>query len=338
MVIRYPGNRFALSDESPKQSSPPELAFHPVTGARMTGRFPPPSYRRMTAEAWEETLSGSELIFFCPDPTLPQFKVEADYYSPPSPGWHLPNAEGVKGIFTSIDFAFDTGFANDQEPYEWEEQVKKLGASDMKEILSHEPWSDQAWKLFVKPYLLEYATEADKAALQERLRDDPRIGEIFIPKDWKADAMPLLRDFAKDRLPMGLVSVTALLEEKDPALGADLGSLLMRLEEGDEVAQLEPLLKEYPGLNWEDFVRRGWKFRKYSLRRQGPLYPFDLWAARLGDATAFRMVGEQAAREEDGYEERLRSLVAGEHADIIAYIRENLAKMKFDAASGKWGL
>lgn len=250
MVVRYPGNQFSISDKHPEALTSPDFAFNPVKSGRIDASFLPPSDQVKDEAHWQRTLSGAELIFYYPDPLLPRFQVEA--LEPPlSPGLRPPhrNAQSdpipgdVEGIFRRLDFEL----YRVQEPREpWLERVKRLGPAVMREVLDHKPWSDHAWTLFVKPYLLEYSADADKAALLERLRDDPRLGEIFITKGWKADAMPLLRGFAKDRLPIGLASITALLEEKDPTLAADLGSLLMRLEEGDEVAQLEPAAEGIP--------------------------------------------------------------------------------------------
>jgi hypothetical protein len=47
-------------------------------------------------------------------------------------------------------------------------------------------------------------------------------------------------------------------------------------------------------------------------------------------------MAEKAARKETGYEERLRPLLAGEHEDLLGYLRENIGGMSFDAATGKW--
>jgi hypothetical protein len=190
------------------------------------------------------------------------------------------------------------------------------------------------WDAVVKPFLLKHAGDADRPVLLERMTHDPRLGEIFLAKGWRTEAMPLLKGFAKQRVPLSLEVLKGLAEEKDPALAADVAAIAARLPRDAE--ELETVLKDYPGFDWKEFVRQGWIRRKYAYSDWFPTYPFDYWAAREGDAGAFQFVAEQAARKKQGYDKVLSGLVGGEQADILAFLRENITQMKFDPASGKW--
>ena len=335
MLLRFPGEIYSFRQKIKDSRTVYPVSCFPLGKLHCTGTFAAP----MANPDWDKLLPGLELIIYRQDYDSPlitgygdempkEVKVEAPRPSPPR---LPPGAEGdVATIFDGFDF---------DPQWEKREAMKARGATMTREAMPHvlarHPWSDLAWELFVRPFLLKHADDSDKAKLLERMTTEPRLGEIFVAKGWKADAMPLLKRFAKDRLPLDAVSVNALLEEKDPGLAADVAALAARLDEG--VEKMEPLLKEYPGLDWKNFVHDGWMRRKYAFRMRGPIHPFDQWAAQAGDASAFRYIAEKAARKETEYEECLRSLLTGEHADAVGFVRENLAELKFDAKSGKWG-
>jgi hypothetical protein len=254
--------------------------------------------------------------------------------SPPSPALPSP-PPGVEGAVISVfnDFDFDM---HGQKREKARIKAAKIPHEGMPHVLARHPWSDQAWANFVKPFLLKHAAESDREALLERMATEPRLGEIFVQKGWTAQALPLMKNFARERLPMDTTMVKALLEERDPTLAADVSALAARLE--TDLSKLEPELRAYPGLDWNAFVREGWMRRKYSFRLNGPVHPFPLWAAQIGDASAFRHVAEKAARRETGYKERLESLLKDKHQDPVGFVRENLEMIRFDPGSGKWGV
>ncbi len=49
-------------------------------------------------------------------------------------------------------------------------------------------------------------------------------------------------------------------------------------------------------------------------------------------------MAEQAARGKKWEAEQLAGLVAGEHADLLGWLREHIGSLRFDAAAGRWVL
>ena len=336
MLLHFPGSDYSFRQQgSTGRTTYPLYAF-PVSKLRCGGSFVAPTEN----PDWNQLLPQLQLLAFTPDYSQPHFsyvpteddrkKAEGpDTRRKPLPPLPLGLAGEVTDVFNGLDY----------DP-EWDKRdlMKAKGETIAREgmphVMARHPWSDRSWELFVKPFLLKHAAESDKPVLLERMTTEPRLGEIFIAKGWKTDAMPLLKRFAKDRLPLDAVSLGALLEEKDPSQAADLAALAIRLP-GD-LAPLEPLLRGHPGLDWPAFVRQGWRLRKYAYRMDLVTPPFDLWAAQEGDPTGFQFVAEKAARRETGYDERLRILVTGQPQDAVNYVRTNLGKMKIDATTKTW--
>ncbi|WP_035602875.1 hypothetical protein [Haloferula sp. BvORR071] len=338
LLLHFPGNNYSLRQKVASAQGSYSLYALPLMKARADGSYESPE----DSPDWDKLLPQLELVAFSPDESLPRmpYKISEEDIkaskpsSPQRPKKELPPVQpGLAGAVTEVFNGLDHE-ARRTGPEPFEEKAKAIPREGMPHVLARHPWSDASWEFFVQPFLLKHADESDKPVLLERMTTEPRLGEIFIAKCWKAEALPLLKRFAHDRLPLDTVSVTALLEEKDPALAADLAALAQWLP-GD-LSPLEARLREYPGLDWPAFVRQGWKLRKYAYRMKVEIPPFDLWAAQVGDATAFQYVAEKAARHESGYEERLRSLVAGQPQDAVAYVRTNLGKMKYDAATKTW--
>lgn len=207
----------------------------------------------------------------------------------------------------------------------------------MAELFTQFPWTDPVWQKTALPFLKNHATREDVPFLLERLRSDTRLADFFLATGWAADAMPVLRELAKERLPMSPAAIIALAGEKDPALAADLAALALDLKFGFE--EIEPALRAQPGFDWPAFANELWRRRKYTINWLQPYGNFwlpALWAAQEGDFTAFRQTAEQAAVGKKWETERLVELVAGEHQDLIGYLRENIDQMKFDPATRRW--
>lgn len=334
MLLRFPGEIYSFRQQISDMGTAYPISCFPLGKLRCTGTFSAP----MANPDWDELLPGLEVIIYRQDYDSPlitgydgempeEVKVETPRPSPP------PLPPGVEGDVVAVfnDFDFDWHGQRRQATRTKADMIPREG---IPHVLARHPWSDMAWVDFVKPFLLKHAVESDKEILLERMTTEPRLGEIFIAKGWTKEAMPLLKRFAKERLPMDTTMVKALLEERDPALAADVAALATRLE--TDAGELEPLLRDYPGLDWQAFVHDGWMRRKYSFRLPGPVHPFPLWAAQLGDPSAFRYVAEKAARGEKGYKEHLASLLGEEHTDPIDYVRINLNAMRFDPVTGKW--
>ncbi|RYD29875.1 MAG: hypothetical protein EOP87_17570 [Verrucomicrobiaceae bacterium] len=205
----------------------------------------------------------------------------------------------------------------------------------MPAVLGYHPWPDRAWKHLISPFLQQQAGEADKPVLLKRLALDPRLTQLFIDKGWTHDALPVLRELARKRLPLDATALTLLAGENDPALNADLAALVVRLDKGADA--LARFYRQNPAFDWRAFVAAGWKSRKYGdYRREGWLYAF--WAAELGDATAFRRLAEKAAVRKEWEGEQLAALVEGSHKDLVGYLRQNIDRMEFDAGKKQWSL
>jgi hypothetical protein len=214
----------------------------------------------------------------------------------------------------------------------------EFAPATMGELFRQFPWSDQVWQKTALPFLKDHATRADVPFLLERLRSDTRLADFFIAKGWTADAMPILRELAKERLPMSPAAIIALAGEKDPALAADLAALALDTKFGFE--EIEPALRAQPGFDWPAFAKELWRRRKYTINWLQPYGNFwlpALWAAQEGDFTAFRKTAEQAARGHKWEQERLANLVEGGHEDLIGYLRENIDRMTYDSTTRKWG-
>lgn len=336
MLLRFPGEIYSFRQRlRDDRANRYPLPCFPLNGVTVRGSFVAPT---LDVE-WDKLLPGLELIIYRRDESMPlitdyDVKVLKTMNAPrPAPP---PLPPGVKGEVTAV-------FRDLDAPNDWYGKKRESGRihgakiphEGLPEVLAWHPWSYSAWGDFVKPFLLKHAVESDKRTLLERMITEPRLGEVFVQKEgWRADAMPLMIRFAKERLPMDATMMKALLEERDPAIASDLSALAARLDRGVEA--LEPLLRNYPGIDWQAFVHEGWIRRKYGLH--DPLHPFDLWAAQAGDASAFRCIGEKAALGETDYKERLESLLKEKHEDPVGFVRENLETIRFDADSGKWGL
>ncbi|WP_367872532.1 hypothetical protein [Luteolibacter sp. Populi] len=336
LLLHFPGNHYSFRQRGGLGQTTYRLEAFPVFELRCDGSYEAPEEH----PDWEWLLPQLEIVAFGNDYSRPPFfhdpskeEVQEERNRDPKPEELPPLPPGIAGevteVFNGLDYDRDW---NKREPMKAKGET--IPYEGMPHVLARHPWSDTAWNLFVKSFLLKHAAESDKPALLERMTTEPRLGEIFIAKGWKTEAMPLLRGFCQARLPLDAVSLGALIEEKDPALAADIAALVARLP-GD-LSSFEPRLREYPGFDWAGFVSQGWRLRKYAYRREVQTPPFDRWAARQGDAIALQFVAEKAARGESGYEDSLRGLIAGQPQDAIGYARTNLGKMKFDAGTRTW--
>lgn len=200
-------------------------------------------------------------------------------------------------------------------------------------LFTRGPWADHAWAYLVEPFLLKQATQAELPLLLHRLRTDQRLISVFTAQGWEAAALPVLREALRERIPLSAVCLALLLQQKDPSLTADL--MVVALQTGREVSALEPLLREQPGFDWAEFVDAGWKNAKYGVRGDGS-WVYANWAAREGDFSAFRHTAEQAAAGKKWELEQLSELVAGEHEDLLAFLRGQIDFMTFDHGLQKW--
>jgi hypothetical protein len=253
-----------------------------------------------------ELLRGLELLFFIEDLTKPTF--------PADPRNVARNRSGNED--------------DDSPPFQ---------PATLQELFARFPWSDKIWKDVARPFLILDTTDKDMPLLLDRLEFDTRLMSVFIEKGWTGAAIPVLRRLAKERIPMEVECIEILAREQDPALNDDLKMLALDHTQG--LAKLEAALRPLPGFEWAAFAREAWRRQKYSndwLEPRGEFWIIALWAAQEGDVTAFRHTAEQAARGKKWELGALKGLVAGEHPDLLAYLRENIDGMTFDPAARKW--
>lgn len=207
----------------------------------------------------------------------------------------------------------------------------------LQELFARFPWSDETWKKVARPFLILETSEKDIPFLLDRLEFDTRLMSVFIERGWTAEAMPVLRRLAKERIPMEIECIEALAKEQDPALNEDLRMLALNHTQG--LAKLEAALRPLPGFDWAAFAREAWRRQKYSndwLEPRGEFWIIALWAAQEGDVSAFRHTAEQAARGKKWETDAIKGLVAGDPPDLLAYLRENIGGMTYDPAARKW--
>ena len=302
-VLRYADGSVASCMKRLTSDLGPPLPFLGTTEWRFSGDFVSPlSLPEFEGDPMEVT-RGLELLFFVPDWDRPLMETD--------PRWYRNE------LVSGREFSF--------------------APQTMDELFAQFPWPDVVWQKTGLPFLKARATREDIPFLLERLRADTRLADLFFAKNWTADAMPVLRELAKERLPMSPAAIIALAGEKDPALADDLAALALDQKFG--LNELEPALRAQPGFDWPKFALEFWRRKKYAtnwLQPYGDFWQPALWAAREGDFTAFRKTAEQAARGHKWEQERLPNLVDGGHDDLVGYLRENIDRMRFDSTKRKW--
>lgn len=304
-VLRYADGTYATCEQIATSAPGRPLPFFPATEWRFSGDFVSPLSLPEFEGNPRDLTQGLELCFFLPDWNRPRLPID-------------PTRATIRG---------------------GSEEAFRFSPTSIAELFTQFPWSDEVWEKTALPFLKNHATREDLPFLLECLRSDPRLFVVFIDKDWTAEALPVLRQLAKERIPMGKDALIALASEKDPLLADDLAAIALQLKSG--LTDIESPLRSQPGFDWPAFAKELWKRRKYTtdwLQPYGEFWQPALWAAQEGDFSAFRQTAEQAARGKKWELEQLKGLVAGEHADLIPYLRENIDSMKFDPVARKWKL
>jgi hypothetical protein len=292
-----------------------------------------PENRQMSPAQFQPT----ELLFFIEDTDQPLLQV-ASILTPQQVSAArriLPHLPTSVPLDLAVRQLIDNFNYNSNIPPSEITFPDQLPREAMAPVLAYHPWSDLVWERIARPFLQQQATEADKPALLQRLATDLRLTRFFVDKGWSGDAVPVLRERARQRLSFDAASLMLLVRQNDPTLNADLAALAIRLDSG--VGEVAEKLRQIPAFDWPAFVAAGWKSRKYgSYENEGCL--FACWSAELGDSSGFRRLSEKAAAGRKWEAEKLHSLVTGEHEDLIGYLRKNIDRMKYDRATKKWGM
>lgn len=339
LIVHLGDGHYSACFNLNETAAPASILLSPVSVRTFTGEAPSPLVLPANTSTPEDFLPGSELLVFVANagakPNLPQ--PGAPSADPPYPPPQIPSdsPDPLERIavdaMNRCDYLADYGVTPDESS-----NARQLPAGLMPYLLKRPVWSDAVWRGVVKPYLLEHATVVEKPALLERMTADPRLGEICLSKGWKTDAMPLLKGFAKERISLDLENLKALAAEKDPALTGDISALAMRL--GGEVAELEQPLKALPGMDWPVFAKAAWKREKYMLTPHESRPVFAWWAAREGDAPAFRWLAEAAARGDETALVQVKSLVNTNDTDVLAFLRKHLEEVSWKPEVEKFGM
>lgn len=304
-VLRYAGGTYATCEQDYTSDPGSPLPFFPVSEWRFSGDFVSPLSLPEFGGDPQELTRGLELLLFEPDWDKRQLKVD-------------PRRRANRG---------------------GDPEVFRFSPATMEELFTQFPWPDEVWEKTARPFLLKRAVEGDVPFLLDKLEMDNRLMSVFIGKGWRNEAMPVLRKLLKERIPMGIECIEELVREQDPALAEDLKAVALHHTRGLE--RLEKALRSQPGFDWRGFVLEAWKRQKYSnnwLEPWGEFWIMALWAAREGDFSAFRLTAERAALGKTWEQQQLAGLVAGEHPDMMEFLRRNIDAMKFDSESRLWFL
>ena len=302
-VLGYADGTYATCEQDYTSDPGSPLPFFPASEWRFSGDFVSPLSLPEFEGAPQELTRGLELLLFEPDWDKRQLKVDP---------WRRANRGGDPEVF-------------------------RFSPTTMEELFTQVPWPDDVWDKTARPFLLERAVEGDVPVLLEKLEMDNRLISVFTGKGWRNEAIPVLRKLLKERIPMGIDSIEELVRERDPSLGEDLKAVALHHTWGLE--RLEELLHSQPGFDWRGFVLEAWKRQKYSnnwLEPWGEFWIVALWAAREGDFAAFRLTAERAALGKSWELKQLPELVAGEHPDMLEFLRRNIDGMKFDRETRRW--
>jgi hypothetical protein len=309
VLVRYADGTYAACCQNHRARDAGLTARPVVEGFRFRGSFVSPlclpEFERRGAGLPEAV----ELLFFCEDNGAPPLPVppECRYRQPYSNDKRVPLPPALTPI-DSDPLAAEVNLLIDLTNLSWEfsrasvipddlaGRIANLPPEAVPWVLRRFPWSDRAWREVVHPVLLKHAERDDLPMVLEALEFDSRLGVLCVEKGWTEEALPLLKRFVRDRLPMDAACVKLVAEAKDVELADDLAVVALPL--GGEIGAVESALREHPGFDWAAFVKRGWWQVKYGGYQANNGYSeFRKWAAREGDETALRSISSGTKNE-----------------------------------------
>jgi hypothetical protein len=338
-VVRYSNGMVGTCLRHRVSQTASAAPFLPTHAYRFEGSFISPFCLPEHRTVASDDFRPVEILFFGIDESLPLLRSSLDRLagdpSAPAPPLVIPPPSRRAEFEIAVRELIDSVSNRDGHPLAALELAKQLPAEAIDPILAYGPWPENAWRIVIHPFLVRHASEAHKPVLLERLALDPQITPLIIEKGWRRDAVAVLRQRAKERLPLDITSLKLLAAQNDPEMAPDIAALARRLDRG--IWDLAPALRGSAGFDWPEFVGEGWKQRKYDRSgydREG--WAYAVWAAELGDPSALRRLAVEAAAGKKWERERLARLIPAAPADPIPYLRRNLAQLAHDPATGTW--
>lgn len=336
-VVRYSNGMYGTCLRHRVSQTASAAPFLPTHAYRFEGSFVTPFSLPEHRTAAPDDFRPVEILFFGIDEKLPLLPGSLDRLpadpAAPAPPLSIPPPSRQPEFDVAVRELIDSVSSRAGIPPSALGLAKQLPPEAMDPILAYRPWAESAWDTVIRTFLLRHATDAHKPALLDRLALDPQITSLIIEKGWSRDAAEVLRQRAKERLPLDVTSLKLLAVQNDPDLAPDLAALAHRLDRG--IGGLAPALRESAGFDWPGFVREGWKQRKYGeYEREGWLYA--VWAAELGDPSALRRLAERTADGQKWEREQLARLIPAAPADLLSFLRQNLARLTHDPATRTW--
>jgi hypothetical protein len=198
----------------------------------------------------------------------------------------------------------------------------------MEEVLAAEPWSEQGWELVVKPYLLKFAGETEKATLLKLLKRNPWMANFFLEKGWREEAEPILREHLQAGKTLPKKTVTYLAGLREPGMGEALVNQLLRMRgDFDDVART---VRNHPGVNWDEVRREAWRRMATGF---GSHHVWRQWGVEIGEKEALRQFLAEAESGKEWERTMLEKWFETE-GDVVEQLRKNWHRLVF--RNGKW--
>ncbi|WP_193210870.1 hypothetical protein [Luteolibacter marinus] len=360
LLVRYGGGPFASAVDGTLVLSSADLALAPLDEVVVTVRFLSPLILPANRRSRSEVMDGAELWVFgqldvleAPDIATPvrwnRTRIDRNDRQDRRPGSFeafLSNQDGTFLITPDIPTEEEAGlevqvdacmsllrlsWQGEKQDAPFIRDLLTKGRRLVPQVLRWPAWSWGQWDAIVRPVLLKHAGDEDLPELEKRLAVEPRLTEVFIAKGWTKQALPALRGRLQRGQSLPPEAIELLAREQDPDLAGDLGRIATRL--GGDVERIGPLLREYPGFDWEGFVAEMWKRRKYGSGSAGMV---AAWAAELGDRSGLEILVRALASRDGRSPEPVVALIPEAAADPLGFLRANLENLEYDSSTRTW--
>ncbi len=186
----------------------------------------------------------------------------------------------------------------------------------------------------------QLACDKNKKIIVKSLRENPKLIDVVLQKDWVQEARkPLVDEFLKSPLNVSLQWVVAVARLQDPRT---YEKLRQRLVHGRNRRIVYMALKKIPDIKLEGAVSDAWEWCK----REGNCFSFCLIPLSLGDARALELAMEilksDDARKQEYSLDRFAKFLGryteakGSPTDILKWYDENKERLFFDKKDRVW--